>query len=133
MRLESMKNEGAIIFLLRLSVSSAFLYPPIAAIMDPLAWIGFFPDFLRELAGNDTLLLHTFGLAEVVVGLWILSGKRIFIPSLVASAILLGIIVFNWASLDIIFRDIAILGAALALAVWSRPQPLRFEAVETQS
>lgn len=117
-----MPREKALILLLRLGVSSAFLYPPIAAIMDPLAWIGFFPPFLRDMVGNDTLLLHAFGFVEAVVGLWILSGKRIFIPSLAASAMLFGIIVFNGASLDIIFRDIAILGASLALAVWSAPR-----------
>ena len=108
--------------LLRFGVAFAFLYPPIAAYFDPFAWIGFFPDFVRDALGNDTLLLHLFGAAEVIIGVWILSGYKIFFPSLAATLMLAGIILFNWASMDIIFRDIAILAMSLALAVWSYPR-----------
>lgn len=102
---------------LRVGLAFAFLYPPVAAYFDPFSWIGFFPQFLRDLFGNDTLLLHSFGAFELMIGLWILSGKRILIPSLLAAATLAGIIVFDWGAMDIIFRDVSILAMAIALAV----------------
>lgn len=101
--------------ILRVGLAFAFLYPPVAAYFDPFAWIGYFPDFLRELVNNDALLLHSFGVIEVVVALWILSGVRIFLPSLAAALMLLGIIIFDFSQMDVIFRDVSILAMAIAL------------------
>lgn len=101
--------------ILRVGLAFAFLYPPVAAYFDPYAWIGYFPDFLRDMIGNDTLLLHAFGAIEVIVALWVLSGVRIFLPSLLAALMLLGIIVFDFSQMDVIFRDVSIMAMALAL------------------
>ena len=107
------------LLLLRLGVAFAFLYPPVAAYADPFSWIGFFPQFLRDAVGNDTLLLHSFGAVEIVLGMWVLFARRVFIPSLVMALMLAGIVVFNWGAMDIVFRDISIAAMALALAVIS--------------
>ncbi len=117
-----MRDEKTVILLLRLGVAFAFIYPAVSAVFEPTSWIGYFPTFLRDLVGNDTLLLHAFGSSESIIGFWILSGKRIFIPSAIASIYLMGIIFFNWAAMEIVFRDISILAMSLALAVWSRPR-----------
>lgn len=102
--------------LLRVGVAFAFLYPPIAALITPLAWVGFFPEFIRAMPVDEMVLLHLFGIFEVAIGLWILSGKRIFIPSILAAASLFFIVIFNLAQLDVLFRDIPILLMAIALA-----------------
>lgn len=102
--------------LLRLGVAFAFLYPPINALSDPYSWLGYFPSFTRGFV-PDMVLLHGFGLVEVVLALWILSNKKIFIPSLLATGILLGIILFDFQDFQIIFRDVTIAAAAAALAV----------------
>ncbi|HEY4502439.1 MAG TPA: hypothetical protein VJH21_01245 [Candidatus Paceibacterota bacterium] len=111
------KNQTTL-FLLRIGVALAFIYPAVAAFFDPFSWIGFFPSFLRDLfSGHETLLLHTFGITEVVIGLWILIGKKIFIPSLFASVYLALIVLLNLSLLDIVFRDISIFAMALALTL----------------
>lgn len=107
--------------LLRLGVAFAFLFPPVNAFLDPYSWIGYFPSFLRDIV-PDMVLLHTFGLLEVVIGLWILSGKRIFIPSVAATALLVLIVLFNIGDFQVLFRDLSIAAMALALAVLNRPQ-----------
>ena len=107
------------LLLLRLGIAFAFLYPPVAAYIDPFSWIGFFPQFLRDAVGNDTLLLHSFGVVEVVLGVWILFARKVFIPSLIMAFVLSGIVVFNWGAMDIVFRDISIVAMALALFVIS--------------
>ncbi len=114
------KNRNEIILLLlRIGVAFAFIYPAIAAYFNPLAWIGFFPLFVRDFFPSDTILLGMFGLSEILIGMWLLAGKKIFIPSAIATLYLFGIIVFNWALMDIIFRDIPILLTTLALTIWS--------------
>ena len=105
--------------LVRVGVAFAFLYPVVSAFMEPDSWIGYFPGFMRGIV-PDPLLLHSFGLVEVVIALWILSGRRIFIPSVLASVMLVAIVAFNFNSMDVVFRDLSIACAALALATASR-------------
>lgn len=104
-------------FLLRTAVAFAFLYPPIDAFFHPDSWVGFFPVFIRDQM-SPSLLLSAWGIVEILIALWILSGKRIFIPSLMAALSLMLIVLFNFSLIDILFRDIAIALAAASL-VWS--------------
>ena len=104
--------------LLRVGVAFVFLYPPINALGDPQAWIGYFPLFVKGYV-PDEVLLHAFGLVEVFVALWILSGWRIFLPSVAAMAMLFGIVIFNPSEFQILFRDLSIAAVALSLAVVS--------------
>lgn len=111
--------------LLRVGVAFALIYPAISAFLTPDAWIGYFPTFARDILGSDASLeyaLHLFGIIEVTLGIWILAGKRIFIPSVLATAILFLIVVFNISLLDILFRDIPIMLMAIALAIAHRPR-----------
>jgi len=101
---------------LRGGTAFAFLYPPINAIFDPYAWIGYFPLFVKGYV-PDEVLLHTFGVIEVILALWILSGRRIFWPSTVATAMLLGIVVFNPTNFQVLFRDLAIAAMPFSLVV----------------
>lgn len=116
-----MRFSGAADLLLRLSVAFSFLFPPVNALLYPYDWIGYFPKFMRGIV-PDPVLLHVFGLVEVALGLWLLSGKRIFIPALVSAALLILIVLFNLNDLQVLFRDIALALAALALAAAHRPR-----------
>ena len=108
--------------LLRLAVAFSFVYPAFAALSDPDSWIGYFPSFLLDLAGGGgLLLLHAFGIFEVLIALWIVSGKRVFIPSIIAAVMLLAIVLFNIPQFPVLFRDVAIALAALALAWRHKP------------
>ena len=51
-------KEGTVAHLaLRAGVALAFLYPPINALSDPYAWIGYFPPFVKGFIPDLTLLL----------------------------------------------------------------------------
>ncbi len=109
-------------FLLRVGAAFAFLYPPLAAIFgDPYSWLGYFPSFTRGYI-DEMLMLHAFGVVEIAIGLWILSGYKIFVPALIATAMLVGIVVFNLSQFDIVFRDLSIACMTLALAVIHMPR-----------
>ena len=107
--------------ILRVGVAFAFLYPPIDALFNPDSWIGYFPQFVhlatQSFGVPDMLLLHGFGVVEVIIAVWILSGWKIFYPAAAAAALLAAIVVFNLSQFEILFRDLSIAAAAAALAV----------------
>lgn len=111
-------------FLLRAAVAFAFLYPPINAWGDSAAWLGYFPQFMYGIMPEATLL-HLFGALEIVLALWILSGWKIFWPSLAAAAMLLAIVGFNMPEFQVLFRDVSIALAAGALAFMHRRPKLQ--------
>lgn len=105
-------------FLLRAGVAFAFIYPAVAAWIDPLSWVGYFPASLRDaFPGDDLILLHLFGITELALAFWILVGRTILIPATLASVYLIAIILANLALFDIVFRDVSILAMTLALAL----------------
>jgi len=106
------------LFFLRVGIALAFFYAAIAAFLNPLSWIGFFPDWLTSFIPGTTLLV-LWNIYEIILALWLLSGWKSFFSGLVASASLLLIIIPNLGAFDIVFRDIAILFAAVALTLLS--------------
>lgn len=109
-------NPKLVSILLRISIASVFLYAAIASFLEPLAWIDYLPQFLRNLFPGQ-LLLTGFSLFQIALSVWILSGWKTFISASLAALTLLGIIAANSSQLDTLFRDFAIFFAALALAV----------------
>ena len=108
--------------LLRVAIAFAFLYPPIAAVLNPSAWIWFVPDFV-EMFVTKEFFLHAFGLVEVIIALGVLFMKRPILPLVLASAILFVIVVIDFSTFDIVFRDVSILLAAVALILmYRKPQ-----------
>ena len=115
-----MNTARAIDLLLRVGVAFAFLFPPLNAILDPYAWVGYFPSFVLGII-PDMALLHLFGVVEIIIGLWILSGKKIFIPSIIATALLILIVLFNLTDFQVLFRDLIIALMSFALVLAHRP------------
>lgn len=124
MRHEKLVNDNQYLighFLLRAGIAFAFLYPPIAALADPLAWAAYFPDFVTRLPVSTTVLLHAFGVVEIIIAVWIMSGRSIRIPAAIATVLLIGIMAANPGDFPVLFRDVTIAFGALALAFMPRP------------
>lgn len=100
--------------ILRIALASVFLYAAISSFISPNDWIGYMPSFMRGIV-PDSLLLGGFSMLEIVLSLWLLSGRNMIDASLVSAALLGGIVVLNPALLPITFRDIGLFIAALAL------------------
>ncbi len=105
-------------FFLRCGLALVFLYAAIAGFLNPLAWVGFVPNFIKALIPATTFL-HIYGSFQVLLALWLLSNKKIYFAALLSALILFAIIIANIKDLEIVFRDIAIMFGALALAVLS--------------
>ena len=110
---------------MRAGVAFAFLYPPYAALGDPVSWLGYFPPFVLASAASfgvaPLVLLHAFGALEVMLALWILSGRHIWLPSLTCTVLLAAIIAFGHNDFEVLFRDVSIATAALSLAIVNWP------------
>lgn len=118
-------NATLVSFCLRIGLAVVFLYAAVAALINPDAWVGFIPPFVRSIIPARTFLV-VHSISEIILGLWLLSGMYSFVAGVLAAAAMAGIVLFNLGSLDIVFRDIAILFMALALVVISR-RPAREE------
>lgn len=102
------------LFLLRAGLAFAFLYAAIGAFVNPSAWVGFFPPFLFD-AFPQSLLIWGFGIGEITLAVWLLSGLKHRIAGALSAAMLLGIVIFNTGQMDVVFRDLSLALAALAL------------------
>jgi hypothetical protein len=105
-------------FFLRYSLAIVFLYSAISSFLQPTSWIGFIPNFITYFLPK-TIFLHIHEILNLVLAIWLISSKRIYYAAIISAASIFSIIVFNLGALDIIFRDIAIFFAAIALAIHS--------------
>lgn len=104
--------------LLRIGLALTFSYAAIASFIEPDAWIGYLPIVLRRIFPAG-ILLNVFSVVEILLAFWLLSGKKTLYAAAFSALMLLGIIGANIGAMDVLFRDVAILFSALALAVLS--------------
>jgi len=108
-------KEKLVSFFLRIGLVVVFIYAGVSSLVSPQNWIGFFPSFLRV---SWTLVL--FSLYEIILGLWILSNRRVFYAAVISAISMFFIVAFNLALMDLVFRDIGLFFMAVALAVLSK-------------
>ncbi len=118
-----MQSKKVVSLILRVSLAFAFIYPAVNAFFDPSSWIGYFPPFMMGFL-PEQVLLHSFGALELLLALWVLSGWKVQVPASIMALMLLGIVMFNIPQFQVTFRDLSILGIALAL-VFMAPRKSR--------
>lgn len=103
-------------FFLRFGLAFVFTYAVFSFFSDPDIWIRYFPDFVVAMV-PFSILSYGFAAYEVILSLWLLSGRYIFFAAVFSAATLFGIIVFNLDVFNVLFRNVAIFFSAVALAV----------------
>jgi len=114
-----MSRNNTARLILRIGLAFAFAYAAIAGFLNPAAWIGFAPVWLQQIV-SDSVLTIGIGVVEIAIAALLLFLKRPFYPAIAAAVMLAGIVVFNLGALDIVFRDISLFAAAIALAILSK-------------
>ncbi|MBI4116895.1 hypothetical protein HY449_04080 [Candidatus Pacearchaeota archaeon] len=110
------KKWNYAIRLLEIGIAFSFFYVAISSLINPLPWSGFFPSFFTSIIPTK-IFMPVFSVYEIVLGLWLLSNKKIFYAAILSALTMAGIVVFNLQGMDIVFRDVTIFFAAIALAV----------------
>ena len=103
-------------FFLRIGIAIPFLYAAIASFINPTSWVGFFPQWLRSIFPENMLLMG-FSVYEISLSLWLLSAKKLKYSAALAALTFFAITITNLGDLDIVFRDIGLLFAAVSLVV----------------
>lgn len=118
MMIANWNKERMVSFLLRIGLASVLLYAALASFMDPDTWASFLPKFLRD-AFPDQIKLFLFGFSvyELLLVCVLLLDKYVYQAAILSALTMIGILVFNAQGMDVIFRDVAIMFMALALAV----------------
>ncbi|MBI2004425.1 hypothetical protein HYS72_03095 [Candidatus Pacearchaeota archaeon] len=123
MKNKKSKKEGQnknilISFLLRSGLAIVFFYAGISSFLAPTNWIGFVPNFIGAVIPKEIFLI-VFSTYEILLGIGLLFDYKTFALSILSSATLFLILFGNIMSLELLFRDIAILFMALALIALS--------------
>lgn len=101
--------------LLRAGLVIVLLYAGFGSLFNPEDWIGYLPDMATDLIDGD-ILLKFFSLYEFGLAIWLISGVYLRLAGMACALTFAGIIVTSLQLLDVTFRDIGLLFAALALA-----------------
>ncbi|MFB6225517.1 MAG: DoxX family membrane protein [Candidatus Paceibacteria bacterium] len=99
---------------LQLGLAFVLIYAGVDSIFDPASWKGYVPGFLSSDLREITLWISTVG--ELILAAWLLVGRNLRIPSILIAIFMALIIGFNLPLFKIVFRNVGLLFAALALA-----------------
>ena len=109
-------DKATAALVLRLGLAFAFAYAGISSLRTPAAWESFLPSLLTDHFRAD-VLLKFFAISELILAAWLLIGKYTRYAAGVSALMLAGVIVANPHALDITFRDVSLVFAAVALAL----------------
>lgn len=107
------------LLILRVSLAFAFLYPAISGFFSPFTWIGYFPSFLLD-TFPQMVLLYVFGVFEILLAIWILSGWKSLYANIIAIFMLLAIVLFNLSQFSVLFRDLVIIAIPVSIILLDR-------------
>ncbi len=106
---------------LRIGLAFVFIFAALSAFFNSQAWIGYVPTFIgNTITRGYFLFVHD--IVNLVLGIWLLSGKKTYWAAIVSAIVLAGITLTNLNVFLITFRDVGLFFAAVALAVMSRKQ-----------
>src|SRR5262249_41574603 len=109
------KNKLAINFL-RVGMAFVFLYASIEIYLNPSNILKYIPKFVLDIVPHQPFL-DAFGVAEILLAIWLVSGWKGIYPAALSVAILIAICAFNPEYFQILFRNVAIAFGGLALIV----------------
>lgn len=113
-----MNRYGLANWFLRGGIAFAFLYAAISGFIAPFDWIDYIPQFMTA-SVDAVVLLRVWGVVEIILALWILSGYKMYIPCTIAALSLIAIVLFNVGQFELLFRDLSIAAAAISLMLGS--------------
>jgi hypothetical protein len=111
-----MGNINMAKWLLRIGLAFTLVYAAIASMISPADFADYVPGFVTQFIQLN-LFLTIFSIGQIVLGVWLLSAWKGRWPALISFLLMASIMLFNFNAMLVVFRDVAIACAALALAV----------------
>ena len=99
---------------IRTGVAFTFLFAALSAYLYPVVYLQYFPDFILK-NFPAVLLLHMFGVYEILLAVWLLTRKWPKASAIMAMLTILAITVVNLSFFSIVFRNVSIFFSCVAL------------------
>lgn len=109
-----MTNSSIAVWFLRVGLAFVFAYASVEIFINPTNFIKYTPQFVLNIVPLKPFL-YSFSVVEIVLSVWLLTGWKPEYPSIISVVLIVGIVVFNPEYFQILFRNVAIGFAGLAL------------------
>ncbi len=109
-----MSNNKLAVWFLRVGLAFVFAYASYEICINPANFLKYTPQFILQVV-PENLFLYTFGVAELALAVWLLTGWKAEYASIISVSLMVGIIAFNPEYFQILFRNVAIGFGGLAL------------------
>jgi uncharacterized membrane protein YphA (DoxX/SURF4 family) len=109
-----MKNIKLAAWFLRVGLAFVFAYASIEMCINPQNFLKYTPTFIFNIF-PETAFLYSFGLAEFLLAIWLLTKWKSEYSSILSVMLMIGIIAFNPEHFQVLFRNVAIAFGGLAL------------------
>src|SRR5260221_12457966 len=104
--------------ILRLGLAFVFFFAAATSLLDPQSYYKFIPSIVTQVVPG-TVFLMAYGIFEIALGLWLLSGKGSFYSGMLAALLLFTLTFFNLQEINIFFKMVALFFAPLPLVALS--------------
>lgn len=102
------------IHLIRMGLIFVFCYAAISMSLNPAPYVHYLPPFVRGIFPPE-LTLHAFSIYEIILSLWLFSGKKSLYAAIFAFMTIFSLTAVNGESFTVVFRNVAIIFSTLAL------------------
>lgn len=111
-------------FILQLGLAVTFVYAGVDILLHPTNWIGWLPQWLSAISPlKDTPLLYTIGVGHIMLAALLFVPRYTRVAATLLAAFLVALLVSSSRdSWLIVYRDVGVLSAALALVVLPKKQ-----------
>jgi uncharacterized membrane protein YphA (DoxX/SURF4 family) len=120
-RKRAWNDQAKAVLCLRVGLAVVFAYAAIDAFRHPLDWTYFIPHFMTHTVSAATIL-HAVSVLQLIIAALLVVGVWLRVAAAAIVALLLGIVILNMSSFSIIFRDVGLAAAALALLFLAGPK-----------
>lgn len=113
--------------ILRIGLGITFVWLGYQIWLEPLAWGSFMLPWAQELLPRPLEeFMKMTAIIDIVIGIWFIVGWKIWIPALLASAHLFGVLITTTGSLQLaISRDVGLLAGTLAILADTLPASIK--------
>jgi len=99
---------------IRLGLIFVFVWAAVMMSIDPASYLHYMPSWV-EVVIPRYYALHAFSAYEILLCIWLVSGKKTFYSGLLAALTIAALTIVNYQYFHILFRNVAIFASALAL------------------
>lgn len=118
-----MRNIKLAAWFLRVGLAFVFTYASIEMIINPQNFLKYTPTLILDIF-PETTFLYSFGFAEFLLAIWLLTKWKSEYSSILSVMLMVGIIAVNPEHFHILFRNVAIAFGGLALLMLETKQEM---------